>query len=59
MEPSTREEFQYPIPLGVFFCVIVLTIGALMKEVTKKIPIPYPAAMFMLGLLIGGHIENI
>jgi len=24
--------------------------GALVKEFTKKIPIPYPAAIFLLGL---------
>jgi hypothetical protein len=36
-----------------------LTLGALMKEATKKIPIPYPAAIFILGIALGANINSI
>jgi hypothetical protein len=45
------EELRTPsiVSLGVFFIVTTLGVGGLVKEVCKKLPIPYPAAMFIIG----------
>ena len=45
--------------MGVFVFMSALTLGALMKEATKKIPIPYPAAIFILGIALGANINSI
>ena len=54
-----HQTFDHPIPLGVFFLISSLTLGAFMKEITKKIPIPYSAAMFLVGIAAGAYINDI
>jgi hypothetical protein len=50
-EEVSREEHKESstISLAIFFLVVTLCLGGLTKEVVKRIPIPYPAAMFILG----------
>lgn len=39
------------VSLAIFVIFFGMTTGALVKELTKKIPIPYPAAIFLLGFI--------
>lgn len=47
------------IAIVIFFIFIALTIGGLVSEITKKIMIPYPAAIFLVGIGIGSQYTNI
>jgi hypothetical protein len=47
--PQEEHEESSNISLAIFFLVVTLCLGGLTKEVVKRIPIPYPAAMFILG----------
>ncbi|CAD8177625.1 unnamed protein product [Paramecium octaurelia] len=47
------------IAIVIFFIFIALTIGGLVSEITKKIMIPYPAAVFLVGILIGSQFNSI
>jgi NhaP-type Na+/H+ or K+/H+ antiporter len=58
-ESSVEIELIPSIPLAVFFMICTLAVGAVMKEITKKLPIPYPAAMFILGIFIGSKYNVI
>ena len=37
------------VSLAIFVIFFTMLTGALVKELTKKIPIPYAAAIFLLG----------
>jgi NhaP-type Na+/H+ or K+/H+ antiporter len=47
------------IAIVIFFIFAALTLGGLVSEVTKKINIPYPAAVFLVGIAIGWQYTNI
>lgn len=47
------------ISVYVFFIFITLSMGALLKELTKKLPIPYAAAVFLTGILVGTYFSQL
>lgn len=47
------------VSLGIFFIVTTLGVGGLVKEICKKLPIPFPAAMLMIGIAIGAHMDRV
>lgn len=42
-----------PESLSVFFLMIGLLIGAIVRELNKRINIPYTPFLFLIGLLLG------
>ena len=47
------------VSLGIFFIVTTLGVGGLVKEICKKLPIPYAVAMFIMGITIGTYYKSI
>lgn len=54
-----EEDLIERISLTVFFICITLCLGALLKEFTKKVPIPYSAAVFLTGIIAGTYLSHI
>lgn len=50
----SEEHEEIPnVAIAIFFIFFSLTLGGLLNEVSKKVRVPYPALVFIFGILVG------